>query len=248
MRDLDNFKTINDTLGHYTGDLLLQQVAHRIEASVREGDTVARLGGDEFVVMLEGLSEHSLEAAAQAKAVGEKILVSLNQPYQLANHEHRNTPSIGVTLFNNHQQSIDELMKQADIAMYQAKKSGRNALRFFDPQMQDSINTRAALEHELHKAIEHHQFQLYYQIQMDYLHTPFGAEALIRWIHPERGIISPADFIPLAEETGLILPIGQWVLHMACAQLKAWEQVVRTAGLVLAVNISAKQLTHKSEI
>ena len=239
--DLDNFKTLNDTLGHDIGDLLLQQVAERLESCVRESDTVARLGGDEFVVMLIDLNENALEAAAQTEAFAHKILAVLNQPYQLATHECRSTPSIGVTLFNNHEQGIEELLKQADIAMYQAKKAGRNAVRFFDPMMQDSINARAAIENELSKALENRQFQLYYQIQMDDLHRPIGAEALIRWIHPGRGLVSPAQFIPLADETGLILPIGLWVLEAACAQLKAWQQESLTRDLVLAVNVSAKQ-------
>ncbi len=244
--DLDNFKTLNDTLGHDIGDILLQQVATRLESCVREGDTVARLGGDEFVVMLEDLSKDPIEAAEQTKTVGNKILVLLNQPYQLATHQYKNTPSIGATLINDHSQTSDELMKQADIAMYQAKKAGRNTLRFFDPQMQETVNARAALEGELRKAYENRQFQLYYQIQVgdmqtDGGHLTLGAEALIRWIHPERGLLSPAEFIPLAEETGLILPIGQWVLETACAQIKAWQLDALTRELVVAVNISAKQ-------
>ena len=239
--DLDNFKNLNDTLGHDIGDLLLQHVAQRLESCVREGDTVARLGGDEFVVMLENLSEKDIESAAQTEAIGEKILSTLNQSYRLGTHEYHSTPSIGVTLFNDHKHGIEELLKQADIAMYQAKKSGRNTLRFFDPKMQDSINTRAALEDELHKALENRQFHLHYQIQVDSSHRPYGAEALIRWIHPERGLVSPADFIPLAEETGLIMPIGQWVLDTACAQIKAWQKKSLTRDLILAVNISAQQ-------
>ncbi len=239
--DMDNFKTLNDTLGHDIGDMLLQHVAQRLESCVREGDTVARLGGDEFVVMLEDLNPKDIEAAAQTEAVGEKILASLNQPYQLAIHEHRCSPSIGATLFNGYQQTTEELLKQADIAMYQAKKAGRNTLRFFEPEMQDTINARAALENELRNALEHQQFHLYYQIQVDGSHRPLGAEALIRWIHPERGLVSPAQFIPLAEETGLILPIGQWVIETACAQLNAWQQQAHTRDLVLAVNVSANQ-------
>lgn len=239
--DLDNFKTLNDTLGHDMGDTLLQQVAQRLSSCVREGDTAARMGGDEFVVMLEDLSEHALEAAAQTEAAGEKILATLNQPYQLDSYEYRSTPSIGATLFNGHQSGMDELFKQVDIAMYQAKKAGRNALRFFDPQMQTTVNARAALEGELRKALDGQQFHLYYQIQMDSSLRPLGAEALIRWIHPERGLVPPAQFIPLAEETGLILHIGLWVLDTACAQLKAWQQNALTSELVLAVNVSAKQ-------
>ncbi len=244
--DLDNFKTLNDTLGHDIGDLLLQQVAQRLESCVREGDTVARLGGDEFVVMLEDLSGQSVEAAAQTEAIGEKILAALNQPYQLASVAYHNSPSIGAVLFTDHQQSLDELLKQADIAMYQAKKAGRNTLRFFDSQMQDTVNARAVLEGQLRKALEDRQFHLYYQIQVGSSRRPAGAEALIRWLHPERGLVSPAQFIPLAEETGLILPIGQWVLETACAQIKAWQQDVLTRDLVLAVNVSAKQF-HQAE-
>jgi diguanylate cyclase (GGDEF)-like protein/PAS domain S-box-containing protein len=239
--DLDNFKDINDTLGHDIGDLLLQQVGQRLESGMREGDTVARLGGDEFVVMLEDLSESALEAAAQVEAIGEKILTALNQPYQLATHGYQSTASIGVALFSNHNQSQEELLKHADIAMYQAKNSGRNVLRFFDPQMQDAIHARVDLERELRKALEQQQFQLYYQIQVDNSHRPLGAEVLIRWLHPERGLVPPIQFIPLAEESGLILPIGQWVLETACAQLKAWQQDALTRDLTLSVNVSAKQ-------
>ncbi len=239
--DLDNFKTLNDTLGHDIGDLLLQKAAHRLTACVREGDTVARLGGDEFVVMLEDMNAQTQNTAAQTETVGEKILAALNLPYQLGTHEYRNSASIGATLFKGHQKSMDELMKQADIAMYQSKKAGRNTLRFFDPKMQDNINLRVALEDQLRKALEHQQFQLYYQVQMDSSRRPVGAEALIRWIHPEHGMVSPAEFIPLAEETGIILPIGKWVLETACAQLKSWQLNAQTRNLVLAVNVSARQ-------
>jgi len=239
--DLDNFKTLNDTLGHQVGDQLLQQIAQRLEACVRDGDTVARLGGDEFVVILENLSEQALEAASQTETVGEKILASLGQPYQFATHVHQSTASIGVTLFDDKNQATNELLKQADIAMYQAKKASRNTLRFFDPKMQASINARVSLESELRKALESQQFQLYYQIQVDSSHWPLGAEVLIRWLHPERGMVSPMEFIPLAEETGLILPIGQWVLDTACAQIKTWQQDPVSRDLVLAVNVSAKQ-------
>ncbi|OGT20635.1 MAG: hypothetical protein A2342_04215, partial [Gallionellales bacterium RIFOXYB12_FULL_54_9] len=239
--DLDNFKTLNDTLGHETGDRLLQQVALRLESCVREGDTVARLGGDEFVVMLENLGEQAVEAAAQTEAIGVKILANLNVPYQLATHEHHSTPSIGATLFDDHKQGAENLLRQADIAMYQAKKAGRNTLRFFDPQMQDAINQRAALEVELRSALESSQFELYYQIQVDKLYHMKGAEALIRWLHPEHGLITPDRFIPLAEESGLILPLGNWVLETACAQIHAWQQSVQTRDLVLAINVSARQ-------
>lgn len=238
--DIDNFKNLNDTLGHDIGDLLLQQISQRLESCLRKGDTVARLGGDEFVVMLLDLSEQSMEAAAQTEIIGEKMLLALSQPYQLDKHLHRCTASIGATLFKEYP-GADELMKQADIAMYQAKKAGRNALRFFDPHMQTSISARVTLEADLHNALESAQFQLYYQIQVDELYRPLGVEALIRWAHPQRGLISPSQFIPLAEETGLIASIGQWVLETACLQLLQWQQDEATRHLTLAVNVSAKQ-------
>jgi predicted signal transduction protein with EAL and GGDEF domain len=212
---------------------------------VREGDTVARLGGDEYVVMLEDLSEDPVEAANQAKVVARKILATLNEPYQLVDHEHRNTPSIGITLLNEKHQSMEEMLKQADIAMYQAKKSGKNTLRFFDPKMQEAISVRVSTEKDLITAIERNQFQLHYQAQVDGAGHILGAEALIRWIHPERGIVLPGNFIALAEETGLILPIGTWVLQTACAQLRAWQAQEATCNLVLAVNVSAKQLQQE---
>lgn len=239
--DLDHFKTLNDTLGHEFGDLLLQQVAERLANCVREGDTVAHIGGDEFVVLLENLSENVVEAATQTEAIGEKVLSSLNQPYQLAIHEYQSTSSMGAVLFKDQAYTQDDLLKHGDIAMYQAKAAGRNTLRFFDPQMQEAINTRVEGERELRKALESQQFELYYQIQVDDQGQPLGAEALIRWCHPERGMVSPFNFIPLAEETGLILPLGQWVLDAACAQLKIWQQDLITRDLVLAVNVSAKQ-------
>ncbi len=243
--DLDNFNNINNTLGHEIGDLLLQQTAQRLKDCVRESDTVAHLGSDEFVVILENLSKQPIEAAViQAKAVAEKILASLNQPYQLSKQEYHSTLSIGVTLFSDYAQSAEELLKHADIAMHQAKKAGLNALRLFNPEMLDAINARASLEGELGKALEKQQFHLYYQIQVDSSRHPLGAEALIRWIHPERGLVQPDQFIPLAEETGLILPIGQWVLEAACTQLKAWEKDPLTRDLVLAVNVSARQFCH----
>jgi diguanylate cyclase (GGDEF)-like protein/PAS domain S-box-containing protein len=240
--DMDNFKTLNDTLGHDMGDLLLKQVANRLKFCVRDCDSVARFGGDEFVVMLEDLGEQVIEAAAQVEIIGNKILTSLNKPYQLAVHEYSATSSsIGVTLFDGHGQTTDELLKQADIAMYQAKANGRNTLRFFDPQMQESINTRVKLEKDLHIALAENQFELYYQVQTHCENQSIGAEVLIRWQHPERGLVSPLDFIPLAEETGLILPIGQWVLETACTQIKIWESNFDTEHLQLAVNVSAKQ-------
>jgi len=239
--DLDDFKTINDTLGHDLGDHLLKEVAVRLAACVRKGDTIARMGGDEFVLVLEDLNEQIVEAAAQAVAIADKVLSTLNSPYQLGQHEIFNSPSIGATLFVDGRRTIDEILKQADIAMYQAKKAGRNTVRFFDPQMQININARAALETEMRHALDAEQFRLYYQIQVDSDAQPLGAEALIRWQHPARGLLSPDQFIPLAEESGLILPIGQWVLDMACKQLQLWERDPVTRELALSINVSAKQ-------
>jgi diguanylate cyclase (GGDEF)-like protein/PAS domain S-box-containing protein len=241
LLDLDYFKTLNDSLGHDVGDLLLQQVAQRISRCISEGDTAARIGGDEFVVLLEDLSGQAFEAASQAEVIAQKILCSLNQPYHLDGHDYHGSPSIGATLFNDPEAGIDVILKQADIAMYQAKTDGRNAIRFYDPKMQEAITARAGMEKDLRKAIEHGDFQLHYQIQVGSSGHIFGAEVLIRWIHPERGMISPLNFIPLAEETGLMLPIGQWVLDTACAQLKIWQQNSLTRDLVLAVNVSAMQ-------
>lgn len=239
--DLDNFKTLNDTLGHDIGDLLLQQVAQRLGSCVREGDTVARLGGDEFLVMVDNLSENAQDAANQAEVVGEKVLAVLNQGYQLAGYAHHSTASIGVALFADHQGPIDDLLKQADLAMYQAKAAGRNTLRFFDPQMQTAVTARAQLEADLREGIAGEQFFLNFQPQIDGKGRLTGAEVLLRWQHPRRGLVPPLDFIPVAEDSGLILPIGLWVLETACAQLSAWAQRAETAHLTLAVNVSARQ-------
>jgi diguanylate cyclase (GGDEF)-like protein/PAS domain S-box-containing protein len=244
--DLDNFKMLNDTLGHDQGDLLLKQVAQRLLACVREGDSVARLGGDEFVIVLEDLSTVANEAAAQAESVGEKILAALNASYDLQGHNYHNTPSIGVTLFWGHLNSVDELMKYADLAMYEAKKAGRFTLRFFDPKMQAAITARADLEKDLRDGMLHDQLALYYQPQVDAAGRVTGAEALLRWQHPRRGLVLPHAFIPLAEETGLILPMGQWILETACAQLATWADQPETAQLSLSVNVSASQLRQST--
>jgi diguanylate cyclase (GGDEF)-like protein/PAS domain S-box-containing protein len=238
--DLDNFKTLNDTMGHDTGDLLLVQVAQRLQTCVREGDTVARLGGDEFVVMLEGLGQDLECAADDARAVGEKVIVTLNVPYQLGRHDYHNTSSIGITLFNAQDRSIEDLLKRADIAMYESKKAGGNILRFFDPEMQTLVSVHAAIEKDLRHALLGDQFVLYFQMQVRD-NQILGAEALLRWRHPQWGLVSPLAFIPLAEKTGLILPIGQWVLDNACAQLKMWEGNPLARDLQLSVNVSARQ-------
>lgn len=239
--DLDKFKTLNDTLGHEYGDLLLVEVAKRLKSCIRESDTVARLGGDEFVVLLESICEDSANASQEAADVAEKIRSSLAEPYQLKGKAYHSSPSIGVSVFCGKNESAEELIKRADMAMYQAKESGRNAVRFFDPKMQQSVETRAALESDLRRAISEQQFQLHYQIQIDQDHRPIGAEALIRWRHPQRGMVPPGHFIPVAEESSLILDIGHWVLDDACRQIAAWSRDETTRGLVLAINISARQ-------
>jgi diguanylate cyclase (GGDEF)-like protein/PAS domain S-box-containing protein len=238
--DLDNFKTLNDTLGHQKGDLVLQEAARRIAACVRAADTVGRLSGDEFVVMLEDLSEVPEEAAAQAEAVGEKILASVGNPYLNEGRECRSTCSIGITIFGGRRNSTDEILQQADIALYQAKAAGRNTIRFFSPALQVAVNARAAMEDDLRQAIKTNQFLLYYQPQVEWGHLT-GAEALIRWRHPARGILPPNEFIPLAEESRLILPVGDWVLETACAQIASWAGRKQTADFIVAVNISALQ-------
>ena len=242
--DLDQFKTINDTLGHDVGDQLLKEVATRIQLQVRVGDTVARLGGDEFIVLIEELSDQPGIAASQAEGVARKIMAALNRPYRLTDNEHHSTPSMGIALFVHGQGTVDELLKQADLAMYQAKAAGRNTLRFFDPQMQALVTARAALEAGLREGILKDQFFLYYQAQVDGHGRLTGAEALLRWMSPLRGMVSPAEFIPLAEETGLILPLGHWVLETACAQLVAWAAQPEMAHLSIAVNVSARQFHH----
>ena len=239
--DLDNFKTLNDTKGHDSGDLLLQQVAPRLSACIREGDTVARLGGDEFVVMLTDLSANIEEAGAQTKVVGDKILAALNLPYRLAGSEYHGTSSIGATLFRPPDKTVDELLKRADLAMYQAKDAGRDCLRFFNPEMQAKLTARAALESDLRDAIGYQQFVLHYQAQVDSSGRLIGAEALVRWQHHGRGMVPPSEFIPLAEESGMILSLGRWVLETACRQLVAWAQQPELRHLTIAVNVSARQ-------
>lgn len=244
--NLDNFALVNVTQGPDIGDMLLSQVAQRLTRCTHECDTVARINGDEFVVMLTGLSTNEIDAAKISEEVASKILALLSVPYQLGDETYRSTGSIGVTLFRGHLATIADLIKQADLAMHKAKEAGRNACRFFDPQMESLVIERAALEKDLHQAIVEKQFLLHYQPQVGDDGHLTGAEALVRWEHPQRGMVSPADFIPMAEETGLILPLGKWIMETACAQLVLWASHPKMKHLTLAVNVSARQFHHAS--
>jgi diguanylate cyclase (GGDEF)-like protein/PAS domain S-box-containing protein len=240
--DLDHFKNLNDTLGHNLGDLLLEQLANRLASCVRKRDLVARLSGDEFFILLTQLNGSEIECAKRVQAFANKVMDSFDTPFLLDEHLYRITASIGVTVFSGDKTtSIDMVLKEADIAMYQAKAGGRNRVCFFEKKMQEDITQHVKLERELSSAIELAQFELFYQVQVDAKGKPFGAEALIRWNHPDQGLVAPGYFIEMAEETGLIVPIGQWVLETACKQLKAWEEIPQMRGLTLAVNISSKQ-------
>ena len=243
--DLDDFKTLNDTQGHSLGDKLLVEVGRRLNGCVRDGDTVARLGGDEFVVILENLGEVASEAATQVELVAEKIRMALCERYVFDTLEIKTSPSIGIVLFQGHHDTLDSLLKHADTAMYQAKQAGRNTIHFYDPEMQAELEERLRLADDLSKALDNEQLQLYYQKQVDSKGRVIGAEVLLRWNHPSRGMVSPARFIPLAEETGIIIPVGLWVFHAACTQLKHWQGASLTRDLALAVNVSAKQLRNK---
>ncbi len=242
--DLDHFKRLNDTLGHDVGDELLKQVATRLTLCVREGDTVARLGGDEFVVLLDGLGPPTLDAAAHCELVAHKILETLGQPYMLSGHPHAITPSIGIVVFQGEHDSTEDLLKKADVAMYQAKSSGRNGFRFFDPTMQASALAHAALEQELRRSLAASQFVLLYQFMVAPDGTPQGAEALLRWQHERRGLVAPGAFLEQAEDSGLCHALGQWVLQAACQQLVQWADSDATAHWSLAVNISARHFAQ----
>ena len=243
--DLDNFKDLNDTQGHDQGDELLVQVAQRLQGCVRATDTVARFGGDEFVVLVEDLSTDAAQASAEAALVVSYIITTLGKPYAmgpLGDTSYHSTPSIGIALFGPHQPcSVDELLKHADLAMYQAKAAGRNTQRFFDPEMQAAVRARSALEADLRRGLQQQEMQLYFQPVVDCSGQLQGAEALVRWHHPERGVVAPAEFIGMAEQTGLILPLGQWVLAAACQQLVAWSRTRLTRALFLSVNVSVRQ-------
>lgn len=238
--DVDNFKALNDTRGHGVGDLLLIEVAKRLRGTLREGDTLARQGGDEFVVLLEDLGAEIAGATALSKRMGDKLFQAIDRPFTLDGNEYQCKLCMGVSLFGK-QDTVEDLFKHADLALYQAKNAGRNTLRFFHPTMQAVLDLRSALEADLSQALERKQFRLFYQPQVNAAGRVIGVEALLRWLHPQRGLVLPNEFIPLAEETGSILSIGLWVLKTACAQLKIWEQDARTLDLKLAVNVSARQ-------
>lgn len=243
--DLDNFKNLNDSAGHNKGDLLLCHVAERLVATVQQGDTVSRIGGDEFVLVVSDLSTEQQEAANQVEALAQKLISTLTLEYQLDGLVYNSTASIGVTMFNSADTSTEELLKQADMAMYKAKEAGRNTVQFFDPQMQVAVSLRATLVNDLYEAIQQQHFKLYFQKQLNQHAQVIGFEVLLRWHHPVKGLISPAQFIPLAEETGLIVPIGEWVLQQACKTLALWAANPATADLSIAVNISVVQFSKK---
>ncbi len=252
--DMDNFKVLNDTRGHEIGDRLLVEVARRLQSGVREKDTVARLGGDEFVVVLNDLDTSEPRAVTQAEAVAEKLRLALAEPYRLANSvvadrqsfiEYRCTSSIGITLFRYNEDSVGDMLKRADAAMYQAKAAGRNVIRFFDPAMQQIVQLRSELEAQLRESLANKEMVLQYQLQVDVQGHPIGAEVLLRWNHPQRGMLLPNDFIPLAEDAGDIEMIGGWVLEQALSQLKHWQLVDALKQLKIAVNVSAKQFKQR---
>ena len=243
--DLDNFKVLNDTLGHPMGDLMLREVALRIAGAVRETDLVARRGGDEFVVMLDRLNGDAAVASEQARLVAEKILAVTSQPYVLDGHECRSSASIGITIFDSRGVNTDELLQQADIAMYEAKAAGRNAICFFAPSLQVAVNARAAIEEEMREGMRHGEFELFYQPQIECGRLS-GVEALLRWRHPRRGLLPPVEFIGIAEHSGLILPLGEQVLEMACRQIAIWSRHPRASEIMVAVNISSLQLRQEN--
>ena len=241
--DLDNFKVLNDTQGHDVGDRLLVEVAQRLLVSLRKEDTVSRFGGDEFLVMVENCGLDERLAVKQAEMIAEKMRLALNFTFVISNsgQPYQCSTSVGLTLFRGGKLSTDILLKQADLALYRAKGNGRNAIQFFDPEMQAAIDSHSAMESALRDALQRDELHVFYQPQISHVGRLVGAEALLRWQHKDYGYVSPAMFIPLAEESGLILPIGQWVLRTACAQLKQWSENAATRELQIAVNVSASQ-------
>lgn len=239
--DLDDFKLLNDSLGHDKGDLLLRRVAVSLQACVRESDTIGRLGGDEFVIIFENICDRAGDPVAAVEALGRKLLAAVGATHDLEGYSHRASASVGVAFIGATPTSLEELMKQADMAMYQAKAVARNTMRFFDPAMQAAVNERATLEVEMRGGIERGEFVVYYQSQVDVSNRVVGMEALARWHHPRRGLVAPATFVDVAERTGLIVPLGRFVLRAACACLAQWAAVADRAHLTVSVNISPRQ-------
>lgn len=244
LMDLDHFKEVNDTLGHALGDALLRKIAHRLTHCVRKVDTVARLGGDEFVIILDQVGLNSDLAVTNTRSISEKIRTALANPYQLGEHQVNVTPSLGVVLFEGFNDSSEELIKQADIALYSAKEAGRNQVCFFEAALQEKTNQRALIMQELRKVLEKDELVLFYQPVLNAEQKILGFEALVRWFHPEHGTISPSDFIPLAEQSGLIIQIGGWILETACQQLVRWNMHPDRGDWTMAVNVSARQFNQ----
>lgn len=243
--DLDNFKLLNDSLGHEMGDELLKQATKRLQRVLPKHATLARFGGDEFMMLMEHLDEAEHIAVEQVGLVAQQILHAFNSVFQLNNQPYQTSVSIGIMMFYTAKMAEEEVLQHAEVAMYQAKEAGRNTLRFFDPHMQDVVNARSQLEYELRQAVQKQHFVVFAQPQTDALGKVVGAELLLRWPHTKRGLISPMEFIPLAEETGLILPLGEWVMRQACLTLAQWQSHKALADLTLAVNVSARQFQQE---
>jgi diguanylate cyclase (GGDEF)-like protein/PAS domain S-box-containing protein len=247
--DIDNFKLLNDTRGHRIGDALLMAIASRMQATLHEHDFLGRFGGDEFIIILRRLSHETERASRDARTMAQKLLMAIRQPCLLENLEYHPSASIGICLFDRIIPVRDEeILKRADMAMYRAKATGRNTICFFDPSMQAEQESCAQLDRELHTALSRQQFELYYQAQTDQFDGIIGAEALLRWHHPEQGLVAPGQFIPTAEASGLIIPIGQWVIESACRQLQQWQQQAGTKKLFISVNVSARQFQQANFI
>ncbi len=242
--DLDHFKVVNDTLGHDKGDQLLLDVANRLSSCVREMDTVARIGGDEFMILILDLDSSFRNAAEMTEDVCQRILESFCTPFEIDDRMVHISPSMGVTLFQDRKTTTKDLIKQVDMALYQAKAAGRNVIRFFEPVMQSVMEQRSFLNNEMHKALVENQFIIHYQPQIDCTGSIVGAEALVRWIHPVRGVVSPDSFISLAEETGFIIQLGKQILEQVCNQIVVWNERPESEGIILAVNVSGRQFTR----